>query len=61
MAQKLPRAMNRNCLAVLQHSKDILECKIENEQGPKKRENTQIALDALLCILEEYIYQEYGN
>ncbi len=45
----------------LQHSKEILESNIENEDGPKKKENAQISLDALLFVLEEYIYQDMAE
>ena len=44
--------------SALQHSKEILESNIENEEGPKKKKNAQIALDALLFALKEYIYQD---
>jgi len=47
--------------SVLQHSKKILESNIENEEGPKKKKNAQIALDALLFVLEEYIYQDMAE
>ena len=36
-----------NLFGGLQHSKEILESKIENEQGPKKKKNAQVALEAL--------------
>jgi len=47
--------------SALQHSKEILESNIGNEEGPKKKKNAQIALDALLFSLEEYIYQDMAN
>lgn len=47
--------------SALQHSKEILESNIENEEGPKKKKNAQIALDALLFVLEEYIYQDMAE
>jgi transposase len=45
----------------LQHSKEILESNIENEDGPKKKKNARISLDALLFVLEEYIYQDMAE
>ena len=47
--------------SALQHSKEILESSIENEEGPKKKKNAQIALNALLFALEEYIYQDIAE
>jgi len=47
--------------SALQHSKEILESNIENEDGPKKKKNARISLDALLFVLEEYIYQDMAE
>lgn len=47
--------------SALQHSKEILESNIENEKGPKKKKNAELALDALLFALEEYIYQDMAE
>ena len=50
-----------NLFSALQHSKEILENNIENEDGPKKKKNAQISIDALLFVLEEYIYQDMAE
>ena len=47
--------------SALQQSKEILERNIENEEGPKKKKNAKIALDALFFSLEEYIYQDMAE
>lgn len=47
--------------SALRHSKEILESTIENEEGPRKKKNAKIALDALLFGLEEYIYQDMAE
>jgi transposase len=47
--------------SALQHSKEILENNIANEEGPKRKKKAQVALDALLFDLEEYIYQDMAE
>lgn len=44
--------------SALQHSKEMLENKIEKEEGPKRKKKAQIALDVLLFDLEKHIYQD---
>jgi len=51
----------RGLFSALQHSKEILESNIENEKGPKKKKNAQIALDDLLFGLEKYIDQDMAE
>ncbi len=55
---EVPKENWGSLFTALQHSKKILESNIENEEGPKKKKNAQIALTALLFDLEEYIYQD---
>lgn len=47
--------------SALQHSKEILESIIKNEEGPKKKQNAHLALATLLYELEEYIYQDMAE
>ena len=58
---EVPEVNWGSLFSALQHSKEILESNIENEEGPKKKKNAQIALDVLLFGLEEYIYQDVAE
>ncbi|MCI5147454.1 MAG: hypothetical protein D3923_18465 [Candidatus Electrothrix sp. AR3] len=57
----VPNVAFKYLFSALRQSKEILESNIGNEEGPKKKKNAQIALDALLFSLEEYIYQDIAE
>lgn len=58
---EVPETEWENLFSALQHSKEILESKIENEEGPKKKKNARVALDTLFFVLEEYISQNLAE
>lgn len=47
----------KKLFAVLQSQKAIVRNSIMNEEGPLKKENAEDALNSLLSILEDYIWQ----
>jgi len=48
-------------LSVLLRSKEILESNIAKAEGPRKGKKAQIALDALIFRLKEYLYQDMAG